>query len=50
MMIIDGTKTFAKQTIANSFCMFFITIGRNPQDQVISLQSQIWKKYENKNM
>ena len=50
IMIIDGKKTFDKQTIANSFCMFFITIGSKLQDQVTSLQSRIWKSYENKNM
>ena len=50
MMIIDAKKTFGKQTIANCFCMFFITIGNKLQDQVISLQNRIWKSYENKNM
>ena len=50
MMIIDGKKTFDKQAIANSLCMFFTTTGSNLQDQVISLQSPIWKSYENKNM
>ena len=50
MMIIDGKKTFDKQTIANSFCMFFTIIGSELQDQVISLQSRIWKSYENKKL
>ena len=50
MMIIDGKKTFDKQTIANFFCMFFTTIGSKLQNQVISLQSRTWKSYENKNM
>ena len=50
MMIIDGKKTFDKQTITNSFCMFFTTIGSKLQDQVISLQSRLCKSYENKNM
>ena len=48
MMIIDGKKTFNKQIITNSFCMFFTTIGSKLQDQIISLQSRIWKSYENK--
>ena len=48
MMIIDDKKTFDKQTTANFFCMFFTTIGSKLQ--VISLQSRIWKNYENKNM
>ena len=43
MMIIHGKKTFDKQTTANSFCMFFTTIGSQLQDQVISLQSRMWK-------
>ena len=30
--------------------MFFTTIGSKVQDQIISLQSRIWKGYENKNM
>ena len=47
-MIIDGKKTFDKQTIANSFCMFLTTIVSKLQNQVISLQSGIWKSYENK--
>ena len=50
MMIIDDKKTFDKQIIANFFCMFFTTMGSKLQDQVISLQSRIWKSYENKNM
>ena len=50
MMIINGKKTFDKQTIANSCCMFFTTIGSKLQDHVIPLQSRIWKSYENKNM
>ena len=50
MMIINGKKTFDKQTIANSFCMFFTTIGSKLQNHVIPLQSRIWKSYENKNM
>ena len=50
IMIIDGKKTFDKQTIANSFCMFFTTIGSKLQDQAISLQNRICKSYENKNM
>ena len=50
MMIIDGKKTFDKQTIPNFFCMFFTTIGSKLQNQVISLQSRTWKSYENKNM
>ena len=49
-MVIDGKKPFDKQTVVNSFCMFFTTIGSKLQDQVISLQSRIWKSYENKNM
>ena len=50
MMIIDGKKTFDKQTIPNFFCMFFTTIGSKLQNQVISVQSRTWKSYENKNM
>ena len=46
MMIIGGKKTFDKQTIANPFCMFFTTVRSKLQDQVISLQSRIWKSYE----
>ena len=50
MMIIDSKKTFDKQTVANSSCIFLTTIGSKLQDQVILLQSRIWKSYENKNM
>ena len=48
IMIIDGKKTFDKQTIANSFCMFLTAIVSKLENQVISLQSGIWKSYENK--
>ena len=47
-MIIDGKKTFDKQTIANSVCIFLTAIVSKLQNQVISLQSGIWKSYENK--
>ena len=50
MMIIDSKKTFDKKTVANSSSIFFTTIGSKLQDQVILLQSRIWKSYENKNM
>ena len=50
IMIIDGKKTFDKQTIANSFCMFLTAIVSKLQNQVISLQSGIWKSYENEYM
>ena len=50
MMIIDSKKTFDKKTAANSSSIFFTTIGSKLQDQVILLQSRIWKSYENKNM
>ena len=43
IMIIDGKKNFDKQTIANSFCMFLTAIVTELQNQVISLQSGIWK-------
>ena len=49
MMIIDSKKIFDKQTIANSFCTFFTTIGIKFQDQVISLRSRIRKSFKNKN-
>ena len=49
-MIIDGKKTFDKQTVANSFCMFLTAIVTELQNQVISLQSGIWKSYVNKNI
>ena len=49
-MIIDSRKTFDKETIANSFCMSLTAIVSKLQNQVISLQSGIWKSYENKNI